>query len=237
MINLKDITLLTVTSVEIDDTVEVLKHSMQGLNFAKVKFISHIKPQNLPADIEYCKCDKISSLEAYSKFMIYELAKYVDTPYCLTIHRDGFVVNPEMWRGSFLDYDYIGAPWPVDNAFKTEDGIYERVGNGGFSFRSKKLLEMPSKLNLKFEEFNNCKHEDVMLCVQYKKVLEEHGIKFADIEEAKYFSHEFELPELKGIEPFGFHKYRGKNKKYPKFPTKFSKIKRKYGFEKVYNYE
>ena len=38
------------------------------------------------------------------------------------------------WRPEFLDYDYIGAVWPhVLDKYN--------VGNGGFSLRSKALLE------------------------------------------------------------------------------------------------
>ena len=38
----------------------------------------------------------------------------------------------------FFDYDYIGAPWP--------NNFVNRVGNGGFSLRSKKFLELTAKI-------------------------------------------------------------------------------------------
>ena len=31
----------------------------------------------------------------------------------MVVHADGFIVHPEMWRDEFLDYDYIGSPWPI----------------------------------------------------------------------------------------------------------------------------
>ena len=37
---------------------------------------------------------------------------------------------------NFLYYDYIGAPWPLDN-----NGNKSRVGNGGFSLRTKNIME------------------------------------------------------------------------------------------------
>jgi hypothetical protein len=34
-------------------------------------------------------------------------------------------------------------------------------------------------------------------------------MKFADIDVAKYFSHETQLPEIVGIAPFAFHGIKG----------------------------
>lgn len=66
--------------------------------------------------------------------MIKELNKYIETSYVLIIQYDGFILNPDAWTDEFLEYDYIGAPW-----WYTDDC---NVGNGGFSLRSKKLLEI-----------------------------------------------------------------------------------------------
>jgi hypothetical protein len=41
-------------------------------------------------------------------------------------------------------------------------------------------------------------------------------MKFADIDVAKYFSHETMVPEISGINLY-FHKWSGSNSKYPKF--------------------
>lgn len=76
----------------------------------------------------------IRSIEEYSSFMIKELNQYVKTEYVLVIQYDGFILNPDAWTDEFIQYDYIGAPWWYD------DG--KNVGNGGFSLRSRKLLEI-----------------------------------------------------------------------------------------------
>ncbi len=90
----------------------------------------------------------------YSKFMLQDLYKFVDTKFCLVIQSDGFVINPNLWTNQFLEYDYIGAPWPneisVYNASINKiDLAKNRVGNGGFSLRSKRLLEVCS--HIKFD--------------------------------------------------------------------------------------
>ena len=52
----------------------------------------------------------------------------------LLIQWDGYVVNPEAWDPAFLGCDYLGAKW-----YWHDDGM--RVGNGGFSLRSRRLLD------------------------------------------------------------------------------------------------
>jgi hypothetical protein len=214
--DLKNITLVAVSSIEIDATIRALLYSKSKINFSSIKFITHEKPNNLPSDIEYIYCDKITSSKYYSYFMIYQLYKYITTPFCLTIQYDGFVINPDSWKPEFLDYDYIGAPWPIKNdAFISPFGEHIRVGNGGFSLRSKKLLETPNMINIPFEvnigsfykHMNaNCYNEDGNICVHNRHLFESVGCKFAPLEIAKYFSHETPLQETINIKPFGFHK-------------------------------
>ena len=42
-------------------------------------------------------------------------------------------------------------------------------------------------------------------------------MKFADINIAKYFSHETMIPEIQGIKPFAFHRHYGSNVIYPNY--------------------
>ena len=123
------------------------------------------------------------------------------------VQNDGCIVDGSKWTDEFLNYDYIGAPWrlPDDElSYRTPDGAIMRVGNGGFSFRSKKLLEAPTKLGLKFSDNGTgFWHEDGWLCCHVRRELENYGVKFAPIEVAAQFSTEFPIPET--IESFGAH--------------------------------
>ena len=54
-----------------------------------------------------------------------------------------------MWREEFLDYDYIGAPWPLPpegdtTTYRDRDGNICRVGNSA-GIRSKRLMDFPKK--------------------------------------------------------------------------------------------
>jgi hypothetical protein len=88
----------------------------------------------------------------------------------LLIHDNGFVVNPDSWKDEFLNYDYIGAPWPLPNdnfSYRDINGNLIRQGNS-VSLRSKKLLDVPNKLNLEWKPFHGYTNEDGYICVNYR---------------------------------------------------------------------
>lgn len=202
MLNLQKVTLVAVSSVMIQETIESLEKSKQNINFFDTIFLSHEKPENLPINIKFIKIPELKSLDDYSKFCLFELSNYIVSEFIILIQHDGYVLRPHMWKEYFLDYDYIGAPWPND-----EKWDFIRVGNGGFSLRSKKLLDSFNNLNLLFtDNGRGYYNEDMQICNFYRKKLEENGIKFAPVEVAAEFSHELDVLE-NVLEPFGFHKY------------------------------
>lgn len=219
MLELKNVTLAALTSVRIDSTIKALQYSMNDILFGQVKLLSDIKPDNLPDSILFEETPKSSSIDEWNYNIIYNLPKHIETDFVLLIHDNGFVVNPKSWKDEFLDYDYIGAPWPLpqDNfSYRDKFGNIIRVGNS-VSIRSKKLLDIPLKKNLEWKPFHGYTNEDGFICVNYRHEYLEEGCKFADIDIAKYFSHETHLEEFQDIEPFCFHNYVGKNKIYPNF--------------------
>lgn len=215
MIDLPDVTLVCVSSVNLPQTYYAFSKSVEKINFGAVKLVTHEKPVDLPSFIEYEQCYKIESIDDYSYYMIYNLGNHISTSHCLVIQADGFVLNPEMWQDSWLDYDYIGAPWEYnENAYVTPFGEHVRVGNGGFSLRSKRLLDVPKHHYVEFNvnQGDFYKHmnannfaEDGNICVHNRHIYEKAGCVFAPVEVAARFAHEKQLPETQGIRPFGFH--------------------------------
>tara|TARA_R110000822_G_scaffold79097_3_gene189413 strand:+ start:5254 stop:5979 length:726 start_codon:yes stop_codon:yes gene_type:complete len=219
-LKLDNITLLALGSTQIDENLMALKYSTKNIDFGAVKFISHERPKNLPGNIQFEKFKDFENIsyKEFSYYCIYKLIEHVDTDYMLMIHPDGFIINPDCWTDEFLEWDYIGAPWPVRNdAYIDPFGNHHRVGNGGFTLRSKKLLETPANCNVPFEvnEGDFYKHmnagaynEDGNICVHNRHIFENNGCKFAPVEIAALFSHETPTPETKLVEkPFGFHRY------------------------------
>jgi hypothetical protein len=214
MTPLPTVTLLGIDCVDIDRLILAAELCCKDFTFAKVKLLT-----SLPSDHpNIVKIDPITSVEAYSKFMVSKLDAYVDTPHVLIFQHDGFILNPGAWTDEFLKWDYIGAPWLgaqwlVDRfAFPKELTGTHVVGNGGFSMRSKKFVETCARLN-RAGAFTKYQPEDIMLTVWERPLLEKEGIRIAPYEVAKQFSYEDEsCDEYPGPYTwqgqFGFHGLR-----------------------------
>jgi hypothetical protein len=219
MLDLENITLVALTSVRLESTIKSLIYSSREINFGEIKLLSDVEPKELPNKITYEKTEKSSNIDEWNYNIIYNLPNHIDTEYALLIHDNGFVVNPQSWKKEFLEYDYVGAPWPMptDNfSYRDVFGNIIRVGNS-VSLRSKKLLDIANNLSLEWKDFHGFTNEDGFICVNYRHKYLEQGCKFADFEIAKYFSHEIFLDGFDNIDPFCFHNYFGINEKYPKF--------------------
>jgi len=143
----------------------------------------------LPGHIRQVTIAPIDSVEAYSAFMLRDLGRYFSGDHVLVIQWDSFILNGAAWRPEFLDYDYIGAPWPHRPV---------AVGNGGFSLRSKRLCEALLELDI-----TQTHPEDFVICEAHgEELIEKHGIRFAPKELAGHFAFE----EIRPNTPtFGFH--------------------------------
>lgn len=192
MIKLSQITLIALGSEKYREAQQkALDYSCRGIEFGAVKNI-----------IQEC-----SDIDEWNRAIIYDLNSYIDTDFCILVHPDGYIINPTAWRDEWLNYDYIGAPWPLpsdDYSFRDINGQLIRVGNS-VSLRSKRLVELAPKLHLEWKPFHGFYNEDGFICVNYRHEYLKAGMKFAPLEVAKYFSKEHELPENRGIKTFAFH--------------------------------
>ena len=211
MINLDNVTLISVAGVREQESLKAIKYSMRGIKFAAAKLISS-KPVS-DFEVQNIIIPSIN-YEEYNKFIVFDLHKHIDTDYALLVQDDGFVVNPSSWREDFLNYDYIGAPWAIPNdsfSYRDPMGNLIRVGNGGFSLRSRKLLSLATELDLPWQSYYGFYNEDGFFTCHNRSIYEENGCVYAPLDIAKYFSHEIYIPELEGITPLGFH---GRGSKY-----------------------
>ena len=244
-LNLPNVTLVAMTSVNVRATMLAMKYSMKDINFGDAVLITHRRPFSLPKGIRYSHTSELTDINDFNYKMVYELGNHIKTEYALIVHADGYVVNPKMWRDDFLDYDYIGAPWPLPPEgdtyqYRDPNGEICRVGNSA-GIRSKRLMDYPKLNNVPWEgDFAYGKwwyHEDIFICCKIKPLLEAAGMRIAPIDVAKYYAHEHMIPEVSGITPFAFHKWHGTNSNYPNFAeedfwcrmeTLWMRAKRKY---------
>lgn len=189
-IELPDVTLIAVSSVNLAATVAALDASMRQITFGAAKLLSDQRPQRLSEAVEWISIAPLKSSSDYSRFMLEQLADHVTTLHALTVQWDGHVTNADMWQPDFLAYDYIGASWP-----QFDDG--HDVGNGGFSLRSRALMEA-----CRAPGFTPSHPEDVAIGRRNRSWLESRGIRFAPSHLADAFSAE-RAGSLGGS--FGYH--------------------------------
>jgi len=124
-------TLVCIDCIDSKRAIRVLEHCKSMVDFGDVKLLSSI-----PTDYEHrVRIMPLNSLIAYSIFMLTRFHEFIDTPSCLIVQRDGWILNPQSFNPEWLGLDYIG---PL---FMQMD----RVGSGGFSLRSKKIMQAVSK--------------------------------------------------------------------------------------------
>lgn len=183
---LKDVTLVGVDCTDIDRLAFAAEISRKHIDFNSIKLFT-----SLPSNNEFVvKINPINSIEDYSYFIIKELYKYIETKYVLIIQWDGFILDPFKWKNDFLNFDYIGAPWLYDDDCN--------VGNGGFSLRTKRLMEWLAT----DDSIDKYHPEDHVICRILGSKLKMQGFKFADKKTALEFSVESE----KWSHQFGFHR-------------------------------
>lgn len=207
-LSLDQVTLVSVTSVDLPATELAMMISMHDIRFGEAKLLT--SEEFIPQDphIQVVKIPKLD-FEGYSRFILNDLHGFIDTDYCLVIQADGFVLNAHKWQDQFLGYDYIGAPWPkVLTLGRGDQMLYlkNQVGNGGFSLRSKKLLLETSRINL--EKLDTpTKSEDLIICHFLFEEMIKSGMKFPSPALAAQFSIESQDTSY-GHNPntsFGFH--------------------------------
>ena len=172
-LDLPNVTLAVVDCVDVERAIKAINYCTKEFKFGRIKLLTSVK-----TDYEHAiSIPAIKSKEEYSKFCIKELNWYIDTDFVLLIQFDGFIIGGrKAWLGEFLEYDYIGAPWNYYDGYN--------VGNGGFSLRSKKLLQALAT-DPQFDEFHP---EDNLIGRKYRPLLESKGIKFSDEELAWKFA-------------------------------------------------
>ena len=139
--------------------------------------------------IDYIQAPPIKTTKDYSDLLLTGLRQYVAGTHVLIIQWDSFILHPELWTHDFLQYDYIGAVWPHHPDTP--------VGNGGFSLRSVKLLEV-----LESPAISKRHPEDFCICDDNKVTLEnQFGIRFAPTGVAEQFA----VERTSWHPAFGFH--------------------------------
>ena len=136
-------------------------------------------------------CPTITAIGDYNRLITQTLAEQLQAEHVLVVQYDGFILHADCFEPEFLQHDYIGAPWPGPGA--------AQVGNGGFSLRSKRLVNAVARLPYD----SNAEAEDLFICRTARPLLEAHAkCRFAPLPLAQRFSVEYPAVPHR---TFGFH--------------------------------
>ena len=171
--------------------INSLQKSMAQNEFDKVLFLTD---SDIQIDgVKTIVIPRISSIKEYSHFVVKELWKYITTDFVLHVQHDSWTLNGDLFDERLYEYDWAGALWLESDGFAN--------GNGGYSWKSRKLLEAVGNDELIFATHP----EDAQLCRTYRGYLEKaYGLKWAPDEICEGFAFELREPRQPTM---GFHSF------------------------------
>lgn len=195
---LPNVDLISINCVDAYKSASAINYCQKFFEFGKSILITN---QDVDVyDIEVHLIEKLN-WDQYNDYVL-KLNNHSDNDYVMLIQDDGHPINSKLWDDEYLNYDYIGAPWPIEESWISllvpeqqscirKSFSKNRVGNGGFCMRSKKFLEFSSK-------YDTCEGmgEDIFLCSKKYNDAIKYGIKFAPFDLAVKFSYENPCIEL-----------------------------------------
>lgn len=188
---MKDVTIVAIDFLHHDLTRYAIERSLDNIDAKEVLIVSD--KEILPGARHIIRDPAIGIAEC-ANIMLKGIAAYIKTNHALYVQWDGVANDYSRWTDDFLNYDYIGAPWPWQ-----PEGL--NIGNGGFSLRSQRLLNacLDPAISLTNEE---PLAEDNIIGINKRVYLEDkYNVNFAPTTVARQFS--FELGEY--TPSFGFH--------------------------------
>lgn len=188
---MKNITMVAIEWQWYDLTKYAIEHS---LNHIDPKDVLIISDREILPGARHVYMEPVKSFREYNQVMMKGVVEHLTTDHALYVQWDGLANRKDLWTNEFLNYDWIGAPW-----YWEPEG--RNVGNGGFSLRSRKLLELCQDPHIQLTAERDYIAEDANVCIDYRAWLEQRGIRFAPTAVAEQFS--FELGKVR--DSFGFH--------------------------------
>lgn len=201
MLTLPNVTLLAIDTVDPLRTIKAMRYSLLQAKFADAVLVTDRKKFSLDMVRTIGGRGRIDQITVhfvepgprsdYERQIVAELPRWFHTHFCLFQEWDSAIVNAAAWNPVWLQYDFIGAPWPYkfhETGFEPCDE-HNCVGNGGFSFRSLRFCQKTGDL---FRMLGQPKEavqlSDAWICRTIRTKLEAAGMKFAPEDEALTFS-------------------------------------------------
>ncbi len=190
-LHLPEVTLVCVDTRTPELGIAAMQQCQQQVQFGAALLFTDLARFSAPLPGIELRPVQIDSVAAYSDFMLRGLLPHTTTSHLLVVQWDGYLLDAHQWDPAWLKCDYIGAPLRGEPPGRA-------VGNGGFSLRSRRLLQALQDPTLEMRH-----PEDVCICHDHRDVLEQrHGLRFGSLAQAQRFAYERLLPDAP---TFGFH--------------------------------
>lgn len=198
---MKNVSLVAIDFIDTELTKRAIQKTLLHFEPKEIIIFSN---RNFFRGSKFIKVESCSGWEQYNYLLNTASLDHVNTSHMMFLQWDSWAVNRSCWTNDYLKYDYIGAPWPFKEPWLS-------VGNGGFSLRSTRLMEIVSNDRFIQDIPTHKKYpEDTFICVYLRKYLTEmKQIKFAPVSLAEKFSFEVVHPKH---DTFGFHGAYGMTK-------------------------
>lgn len=188
---MKNITLIAIEFQWYDLTKYAVERSLEHIDAKDIVIISD---REILSGARHIIRPPVANISEYADIMLKGTAEHVNTDHALYVQWDGIANDKQQWTDEFLKYDYIGAIWPWE-----QEG--RNVGNGGFSLRSKKLLDACQDQQVSLTKDEPVAEDKIIGSTQRAYLEQQYGINFAPVDLARQFS--FELGTH--VPSFGFH--------------------------------
>jgi hypothetical protein len=188
---MKNITLVAIEFQWHDLTKYAIERSLEHIDPKEILVISD---KEIYPGAKHVIRPPVNGIAEYAGIMLKGVGEYVDTNHALYVQWDGIANDKTQWTDDFLNYDYIGAVWPWEPEGKN-------VGNGGFSLRSKRLLDACNDVEITLTSQTSVAEDSIIGSHKRSYLENKYNIQFAPTALANRFS--FELG--KHVPSFGFH--------------------------------
>ena len=202
MIRLPNVSLLILNPAHGSElSASIIRFLQKHIEFGEVVHMTDRRPKTF-LDARHVEIPRMKWKEA-QRWQALEIGRHFNKPFMLHIETDGFPFNFHLWDQAFLDWDYVGAPWPKGVLACPEQN---EVGNGGCSIQSRKFRDV---LWNNRHLYRDGLPSDVFFAMP--EMMEKHreaGVRFAPKEVAIRFSFENPMPEFQGwhySKSFAFH--------------------------------
>lgn len=188
-LSLASVTLVAIDTFNPQRTASAMKKMAQSVEFKESVLVTCPEKAFDDRSVKVLPVIPTDARIERERFLITRITEAFSTSHCLHVEWDSGIRNVAAWDNAWLQYDFIGAPWPSGMTVKGFPRITENtcVGNTGFCLISKRFADALAKISNP-SEYQVNKACDIYIAVVLRPALERLGLKFAPRSVAEKFS-------------------------------------------------